>query len=71
MVKNRLVCICNSVTEREIKSVLKKGAISTTDIQRITRAGTSCGRCLVEIDALVEKHIKGLKYNPQQQIQFE
>lgn len=55
---NRLVCICNFVVEKEITAALKKGAASTADIQKMTGAGTSCGRCLPEIDELVEKHLK-------------
>lgn len=55
---NRLICLCNFVDEKEIKSLLKKGANSTADIQRLSRAGTSCGRCLPEIDAIVEVHNK-------------
>ena len=55
---NRLVCLCNFVDEKEIKSLLKRGAVSTADIQTMSRAGTSCGRCLPEIDYLVEKHLK-------------
>ena len=53
---NRLICICNFVDEREINSLLKKGAISTKEIQFLTRAGTSCGRCLPLIDELVETY---------------
>ena len=53
---NRLVCLCNFVDEKEILSLLKKGAESTADIQSLTRAGTSCGRCLPIIDDLVAKH---------------
>lgn len=53
---NRLICICNFVDEREINSLFKKGATSTKDIQFLTRAGTSCGRCLPLIDELVEMH---------------
>jgi nitrite reductase (NADH) large subunit len=41
------------VDESEILLYLKKGASSTVDIQEFTRAGTSCGRCLPEIDQLV------------------
>lgn len=52
----RLICLCNFVDEKEICSLLKKGAKSTSDIQVASRAGTSCGRCLPEIDQLVEKH---------------
>lgn len=54
----RLICMCNFVTEKEIKDILKKGADSTKDIQSLLKAGTSCGRCLPEIDELVKKHIK-------------
>ena len=55
---NRLICICNFVDEKEIKSLLDKGAVSTKDIQHLTRAGTSCGRCLPLIDELVAIQIK-------------
>jgi len=55
---SRLVCLCNFVDEKEIRSLLKKGAESTSDIQRLSRAGTSCGRCLPEIDQLVEEYKK-------------
>ncbi|HSO85536.1 MAG TPA: (2Fe-2S)-binding protein [Draconibacterium sp.] len=53
---NRLICICNFVDEKEIKSLLEKGAESTKDIQYLTRAGTSCGRCLPLIDELVASY---------------
>ena len=66
----RLVCICNFVTEKEIIEVLKKGARSTPEIQRLTRAGTSCGRCLPEIDSVVEEFLSGLPDDPQQKIDF-
>jgi len=62
---NRLICICNFVDEREIKSLLNKGASSTKDIQYLSRAGTSCGRCLPLIDELVEMH-KNAKPKEQQ-----
>lgn len=51
---DRLVCMCNMVSEKEIVHELKKGAKDTSDIQRIIRAGTSCGRCLITIDRMVE-----------------
>lgn len=62
---NRLVCMCNFIDEKEILSLLKKGAQTTADIQRLTRGGTSCGRCLPEIDAIVEEYNKK-KPKPQQ-----
>jgi len=66
----RLVCICNMVTEKEIHAALVKGARSTTEIQKMTRAGTSCGRCLPWIDSIVEEFIATLPEDPQQRIYF-
>lgn len=67
---SRLVCICNMVTEKEIHTALIKGSRSTSDIQKVTRAGTSCGRCLVIIDAIVEEFLAQLPEDPQQRIDF-
>ncbi len=61
----RLVCMCNLVMEEEINSAFKKGAESTKDIQKLTHAGTSCGRCLPEIDALAEANKKKKPGNQQ------
>ncbi|MBV5315966.1 MAG: (2Fe-2S)-binding protein [Prolixibacteraceae bacterium] len=66
----RLVCICNMVTEKEIHTALVKGARSTSDIQKITRAGTSCGRCLPWIDLIVEEFLENLPDESQQRIDF-
>jgi len=65
---NRLICICNFVDEKEIKSLLKKGANSTKEIQHLTRAGTTCGRCLPLIDELVESSIKEKPQDQQQKL---
>ena len=67
----RLVCICNMVPEKEIIETLQKGARSTSDIQRQTRAGTSCGRCLVVIDSLVEEFLAKQPVDPQLRIGFD
>lgn len=67
---NRLICLCNFVSDKEICSLLKKGAKSTVDIQKLSRAGTSCGRCLPEIDALVEEHINKKPKNQQGKLEL-
>ncbi|MCK3683035.1 (2Fe-2S)-binding protein [Maribellus sp. YY47] len=66
----KLVCICNLIEESEIKSVLAKGAETTSHIQKFTRAGTSCGRCLPEIDAIVEEHQKKKPKNQQGKLEL-
>jgi bacterioferritin-associated ferredoxin len=66
----RLVCICNMVTEKELLAALQRGARSTADIQKMTHAGTSCGRCLPSIDAIVEDFLAWQPAEPQQKINF-
>ena len=67
---NRLVCICNMVSEDEIKKALEKGAIDTLDIQYTTKAGTSCGKCLVAIDHLVDDFFTKNPQDPQGRLNF-
>jgi bacterioferritin-associated ferredoxin len=63
--------MCNMVLEKEIVDALMKGARSTNEIQKLTRAGTSCGRCLPIIDSIVEDFVSNLPVNPQQTINFD
>jgi nitrite reductase (NADH) large subunit len=67
---NRLVCLCNLVDENEIISLLKRGATSTSDIQQITRAGTSCGKCLPVIDDLVREFQNKRPKDQQKKLDF-
>jgi bacterioferritin-associated ferredoxin len=67
---NHLVCLCNAVTEKEILTALRKGATSTADIQKKTHAGTSCGRCLVIIDRIVDEFLAQQPADPQQKLDF-
>lgn len=68
--KKRLVCLCNFVDEKEIITALKKGAGSTREIQLLTRAGTSCGRCLPEIDKIVSDFRKKKPKEQKGQLNF-
>lgn len=65
-----MVCVCNMVPENEIQTTLKKGARSTAEIQNATKAGTSCGKCLVTIDRIVEEFVEQLPSDPQFRIEF-
>jgi bacterioferritin-associated ferredoxin len=66
-----LICVCNVVTENEIQSALKKGAQTIADIQKITKAGTSCGKCLMTIDRIVEEFLVQQPADPQTKIDFD
>ena len=67
---NRLVCICNFIDEKEIVRTVKQGAGSVRDIQQLTRAGTSCCRCLPVIDELVETIQKEKPKEQQRKLNF-
>ena len=71
MNQKRLVCICNHVSALEIKKILRAGALTISEIQDFTAAGTGCGRCKCEIDAIIEKHTKASKRDPQLRINFK
>jgi len=67
----RLVCLCNHVAAKEIIDILRAGALSTSDVQKFTSAGTGCTRCVREIDSIVAHHLANLKIDPQLKINFE
>ena len=66
-----MVCTCNLIDEKEIISLLDKGASVTSDIQLFTRAGTSCGKCLPVIDSIVNSYKKKEPKDQQQKLDFE
>ena len=39
------VCICNAVTDREIRGAVELGARSLTDLKSMLAVATCCGRC--------------------------
>jgi len=71
MNQKRLVCLCNQVSAAEIKKKLRAGALSAAEIQKFTTAGTGCGRCVREIEAIVKKHLEGPGKDPQFRINFK
>jgi bacterioferritin-associated ferredoxin len=40
-----IVCVCNALSDREIRRVIAEGASSYEDVQRLLGVATSCGRC--------------------------
>ena len=71
MNQKRMVCLCNQVSAPEMKRILRAGAVTLAEVQQHTAAGTSCGRCIREIEAIVEKHKNEKKNDPQLRIRFE
>lgn len=68
--KNKTICICNGVTEKEISQVLKKGARDLEDVKKFTLASSSCGRCKTEVEAILNRHFANKEPDLQQNINF-
>lgn len=61
----RFVCVCNFITEKEIKEAIKMGASTLDDIKELTSAGTTCGKCHAAIKNLLREATEDQKKNPQ------
>ena len=50
-----VLCICRSVTERQVDDAIQKGAQSLDEVaSACAGAGTDCGMCQPAIEALIE-----------------
>ncbi len=49
------VCICNGVTDRQIREAAEAGCSSVPEMTMRTGAGSSCGSCLGLVAELIEE----------------
>ena len=40
------VCVCNGVTDRQVREAVEKGCGSVGELTMLTGAGANCGSCL-------------------------
>jgi bacterioferritin-associated ferredoxin len=52
-----LVCHCNGVTDRAIRSAVRDGAFSAEEVGQACGAGTCCGGCSDAVAELI--HVEG------------
>ena len=52
------VCICHSITDKDIKQSIKQGAETIGDLKAMTGCATGCGGCLEYVEELLVKHQK-------------
>lgn len=58
----RIVCECAGVTDQKIEQLVKEDKVKTlADLQKLTGAGTHCGRCKPKLEEMIEDflHIYG------------
>ncbi len=64
--ESRVVCHCLNVTEHDIKMEVLEGVKDFDELQKRTKAGTGCGKCVSEIKVImaemVEKYYKDTIY---------
>lgn len=53
--KDDLVCICNSVSYRQIEEAVDNGAKNYEDILETTHAGSVCGGCIERIEEILDR----------------
>lgn len=58
MMDEKLICICNGVTDKEIKYWIEKEGVTNFDrLQDVTGVATGCGRCRLRAIAAFEQLI--------------
>jgi bacterioferritin-associated ferredoxin len=55
-----IVCHCQAVTDRAIRSAVRDGARCRRSVARACAAGRSCGGCRLAIDEIVQSEIEQL-----------
>ncbi|MEZ5333726.1 MAG: (2Fe-2S)-binding protein [Thermoanaerobaculia bacterium] len=50
-----ILCLCEAVTDRQIRQAVHQGADTVREIARTTRAGTCCGACACDVRKLLRE----------------
>lgn len=52
------ICICNAVTDRDIRQAVEKGACSLQCLQEKLAVSTCCGQCAENAEACLESVLR-------------
>ena len=50
------VCICNAVTDRQIRKAIDQGASSLHDLKRELGVASCCGKCAATACRILDEH---------------
>ena len=59
-----IVCHCQAVTDRTIRSAVREGARCRRSVARACAAGRSCGGCTLAIDEILRSELEQLESPP-------
>jgi bacterioferritin-associated ferredoxin len=55
------ICICNGVTEREIRQAVEQGSSSLPQVSRDLGVASCCGKCKKEACRVITEHIAEMR----------
>ena len=56
IIPNMYICICNAVTEREVRECASAGCSSLGKLQAELGVGACCGRCRPAAQEILDEH---------------
>jgi bacterioferritin-associated ferredoxin len=66
-----LVCICNGISDKDIKNAIHEGATGFSDIRASMKVGSGCGQCVAFAKALVDETISTLQSTRANHLAYE
>tara|TARA_B100000029_G_scaffold181849_1_gene179499 strand:+ start:1821 stop:2015 length:195 start_codon:yes stop_codon:yes gene_type:complete len=55
---NMFVCICNAISDKDIKTALKHGADSPKQIYKFCNSSIQCGKCVETVYEMINSRKK-------------
>ncbi len=52
----KVICECLNVTDHEIEDAVLEGRHDLEAVQKLTKAGTGCGKCVPKVEELIEQY---------------
>ena len=59
-----LICHCKAVYEREIRELVRGGAVTRSQVAIACQAGTECGGCSAAVDEIISAELPGAALLP-------
>jgi bacterioferritin-associated ferredoxin len=54
-----IVCVCNNISDREIRQAVDLGLSSMADLHKELGIGTCCGKCVSYAREVMHEHLDG------------
>jgi len=51
------ICICNAVTDKQIKAYVKQGVRNLRDLNKSICIGNQCGKCTCEVKKVIKSEL--------------